>query len=42
MSQERLSGLAILSIEKEMLEKLEYKNLISQFTLQKARKIDSK
>ena len=31
MSQERLSGLTILSIEKEMLEELEYKNLISQF-----------
>ena len=31
MSQERLSGLSILSIENEMLEKLEYKNLISQF-----------
>ena len=40
MSQERLSGLAILSIEKEMLEKLEYKNLISQFASQKVRKID--
>ena len=26
--------------EKEMLEELEYKNLISQFTSQKARKID--
>ena len=42
MSQERLSGLAILSIENEMLEELEYKNLISQFTSQKARKIDFK
>ena len=31
ISQERLSGLTILSIEKEMLEELEYKNLISQF-----------
>ena len=29
MSQGRLSGLAILSIENEMLGKLEYKNLIS-------------
>jgi hypothetical protein len=26
-----LNGLAILSIENEMLEKLEYKNLISNF-----------
>ena len=42
MSQERLSGLAILSIEKEMLEKLEYKILINQFASQKARKIDFK
>ena len=42
MSQERLSGLAILSIENEILEKLEYKNLISQFAAQKERKIDFK
>ena len=42
MSQERLSGLAILLIEKEMLEEDEYKNLISQFASQKARKIDFK
>ena len=32
MSQEKLSGLIILSIENDMLEELEYKNLISQFT----------
>ena len=31
MSQQKLSGLAILSIENEMLEELENKNLISQF-----------
>jgi hypothetical protein len=31
MSQERLNGLAILSIEKKMLENLEYKNLIRNF-----------
>ena len=42
MSQERLSGLAILSIKKKMLEELEYKILISQFASQKARKIDFK
>ena len=42
MSRERSSKLAILSIENEMLEELEYKNLISQFTFQKARKIDFK
>ena len=38
MSQERLSGLVILSIENEMLEEFEYKNLISQFASQKAKK----
>jgi hypothetical protein len=31
MSQERLNGLAILSIEKMILENLEYKNLIKNF-----------
>ena len=31
MSQERLSGLAILLIEKEMLKELKYKKLISNF-----------
>ena len=40
MLQERLSELAILSIEKEMLAELEYKILISNFTSQKARKIN--
>ena len=39
MSQERLSGLAILSIENEMLAELECKNLISNFASQKAREI---
>ena len=38
MSQEKLSSLAILSIENEMLEELEYKNLISQFASQKQEK----
>ena len=38
MSQERLSGLAILSIKNEMLKELEYKNLISQFASKKAKK----
>ena len=42
MSKERLSGLVILSIEKEILEELKYKNLISQFASRKARKIDFK
>ena len=40
MSQKRLSELAILSIEKEMLAELECKNLISKFVFQKARKIN--
>ena len=33
MSQKRLSGLIILSIKKEMLEELKYKNLICNFHL---------
>ena len=32
MLQERLSGLAILSIKMKMLAELEYKNLINNFT----------
>jgi len=39
MSQERLNGLAMLSIEKDILEKLDYKNLIKNFASQKARRI---
>ena len=39
ISQERLNGLAILSIEKKLLENLEYKNLISNFASQKARRL---
>jgi hypothetical protein len=35
MSQERLNGLVILSIENKMLKKLEYKNLINNFASQK-------
>ena len=31
MSQERLNGLAILSIEQDLLENIEYKSLISKF-----------
>ena len=40
MSQERLSGLVILSIDKEMLMELECNNLISNFASQKLRKIN--
>ena len=39
MSQERLSGLAILSIEKKMLEKIDYKSLINNFASKRARKM---
>ena len=40
MSQKRLNELAILSIEKKkILENLEYKNLISNFASQKARRL---
>lgn len=37
MSKERPIGFTILSIEKEILVKLEYKKLISNFEFQKAR-----
>ena len=39
-NKERLSGFAILSIEKKMFTELESKNLISNFASQKARKIN--
>ncbi|TMW83814.1 hypothetical protein EJD97_000681 [Solanum chilense] len=42
MSQERSSGLAILSIEKELLEEIDYTKIINNFASQKARKIDLK
>jgi hypothetical protein len=42
MLQERLNRLAKLSIEKEMLKKLEYKNLISNFASQNARRMHFK
>ena len=42
MSQERLNGLTILSIEKNILAKLEYKNLINNFASHKVKKIDFK
>ena len=42
ISQKRLSELTILLIGKKMLEVLKYKNLISNFTSQKERKIDFK
>jgi hypothetical protein len=42
MSQERLNELAILSIEKNVLENLKYKNLIKNFASQKARRLNFK
>ena len=39
MSQERLNGLSILSIEDSMLEHLDYKTLISSFAAEKVRKM---
>ncbi|XP_074354118.1 uncharacterized protein LOC141693031 [Apium graveolens] len=39
VSQERLSGLAMLSIEKDMVEKLDYVNLIDIFTSKNARRV---
>ena len=34
MSQERLNGLAILSIEQDLLKNIKYKSLISNFVTQ--------
>lgn len=39
MLQDRLNGLAILSIESEMLELLDYKTLINNFAAKKARRL---
>ena len=38
MSQERLNELAILSIEQDLLENIEYKSLISNFEAQTERR----
>ena len=38
MSQERLNELAILSIEQDLLENIEYKNLINNFAAQTVRR----
>ncbi|XP_070055245.1 uncharacterized protein [Nicotiana tomentosiformis] len=42
MSQNRLNGLAILSIEKKLLQETDYKQIINNFASQKARKINFK
>ena len=39
MSQERLNELAILSIEKESVEKLDYVNLINTFAFKNTRRV---
>ena len=39
MSQERLNGLTILSIEQDLLENIEYKSLISNFVAQPVYKV---
>lgn len=40
MSQERLNGLAVISVEKNMLEKLNLSNLIIDFTSQNVRRLN--
>jgi len=42
MSQQRLNELTLLSIEKEMLNEINYDNLTDNFTSQKAQKINFK
>ncbi len=39
MSQERLNGLIILSIEQDLLENTEYKSLISNFIAESVCKV---
>jgi len=39
MSQQRLTGLATICIEKELSEQLNYDNIISDFASKKVRKI---
>jgi len=39
MSQQRLTGLATISIEKELSEQLNYEDIINDFASKKARKI---
>ncbi|KAG5577065.1 hypothetical protein H5410_057199 [Solanum commersonii] len=38
MSQERLNGLTILSIEKELLKQIDHKTVVNEFASKKARK----
>jgi len=39
MSDERLSGLAVLSIEQELAEELNFHDVIKDFDTRKARKV---
>jgi len=39
MSQERLCGLTLLSFEKDIASKLDYKDLIAEFAAMKSRKV---
>ena len=41
MSQEKLNGLAIISIERDLLRNLEYETLVKQFIEKEERKIMS-
>lgn len=40
MSQQRLTGLAILAIEKDLSEKINYETIIQNFAAQKSRKVN--
>jgi len=42
MSQKRLNGLALISIEKDMLKEIDYDSLINNFASQKVQKINFK
>ena len=39
MSQERLNGLALLSIEKDMVDKFDYASFISDFAAKNVRRV---
>ena len=40
MGQDRLSDLALLSVEREVLEQMDFDDIINQFAAVKARKIN--
>ena len=39
MTQERLNGLALIAIESDLLESIDYKELINNFASQNARRM---